>query len=199
MASIVLERYLAGLNPANERQSLKLWDFLEIFFTMERVNKWKAAVAAIHTEDERQYPERLVSNYISLYEGARELWAANFIVLEPLPHTVSEDHTSVKVKFHWMEAHDYKHSADLASALESAQLGQIIGCAMSHVAFSDEAVYGVVYGTEFTLRTEDPVYRPLPDQALLEIQWFMLRLGSLAGTCYGANYESSDCDYFNEE
>jgi hypothetical protein len=47
--------------------------------------------------------------------------------------------------------------------------------------FNTESRKIICSGDEFSLETDDPVLRPLPDFRLLEMQWFLHRVTAMSG------------------
>lgn len=49
---------------------------------------------------------------------------------------------------------------------------------------SDSQDERLVSGTRFTMTTDDPIKKPLPDMGLLELQWHLQRIVAMLGATY---------------
>ncbi|KAH8810741.1 hypothetical protein F5884DRAFT_897299 [Xylogone sp. PMI_703] len=157
------------------------WNNLSLFWSQDRIARWKAAInAERHTETPQ--------NLLTLCPNAHAYWDRAMFALQPL--NVSNDGASLTVKFFWLHHNDIANTASvdavprLPDNLKSTR----------NIALHGKTGTALRSGRIFHLKTEDPLKYPLPSRDLLEMQWILHRLAAISGAA-----DIINDDYGNNE
>ncbi|KAJ5742945.1 hypothetical protein N7533_010047 [Penicillium manginii] len=165
-------------------QSLGLWRFIDLFWEPARVQRWRNAV--FHNPDNALNATSGCSSLICLRSDLAYAFSVGMFALRPV--RLSNDRRELEVEFHWLprEKHRFKDAVDIRKQpLPYESLDSVEGlrfCAMG----SNEPVKS---GHRFTLTTDDPVKRPLPDFDLLDMAWYLLRIVAMSSAIELVCYE----------
>lgn len=145
-----------------------LWSSLDLFFSTERVERWKRAVFG----QDNETPASL----LRLGPVAYILWSKCRYALKPIE--VSPDSKQLTVQFFWMPWWNYA-PLKLEDAPEAPDNTDISACG-THL---DNIHTGqrIQSGDIITFITTDPEKLPLPSMDLLDLQWVVHRLNALSG------------------
>src|ERR1700712_4204262 len=125
---------------------------------------------------------------ICLCPNAHKYWEKAYFALKPI--RISDDKKRLDVQLFWLSEQSYSSSVDLLRTPkieEYANQGPKLAKLYNH-----ETDTPIRSGDEISLKTDDPVLRPLPDFRLLEMQWFLHRIAAMSGAA-----EVPD-DYFED-
>ncbi|KAL9113692.1 MAG: hypothetical protein Q9227_002137 [Pyrenula ochraceoflavens] len=152
----------------SETAEFHFWMWLEHFWPVERVEKWREQVSSQGTE--------VCDNFICLSPNARAYWRKAYFALKPLE--ISEDKTRLDIQFFWLAANSYNPTKNLLErpALSAADCGP-----NSTKLFNHETDRKIESGDIISLTTDGPELRPLPSFTLLEMQWFLNRITAMSG------------------
>ena len=148
---------------------------LKIFWSEDRVDAWSAAAS---------HPRAIssCSNLLSLSADARAHWDTASFALQPI--AVSDDGKQLDVKLHWLP----QHPAGATDVLrvpprtKHEEKGRQVGPDDANCLLRDRVTGRIIRsGDGFSIRTDDPVRRPLPDFRLLEMQWILHRVAAFSG------------------
>jgi hypothetical protein len=154
------------------------WGVLGLFWPKDKVDAWHAKI--FHDNGTLSGTET-VENMITFTATLHQFHTEGAFALRPI--RITADKSQLELEFHWLkrQVRDSKATVDLLELPTSSRdlLGSGIGqylCYMDHGAPTQ-----LVSGTKFTMRTEDPVNKPLPDPDLLELQWHLQRILAMSG------------------
>jgi hypothetical protein len=129
-------------------------------------------------------------NLVCLSPNAHLFWGKAYFALQPIE--LSEDPTRLTVRFFWLQFHDKSSEVtfiqrptlpnDLGEGPNSAKL------------WNDDTENKIRSGDEFYITTDDPVERPLPSYALIEMQWFLHRVAAISGGAEPEDEDDEDSD-----
>ncbi|RAL04463.1 HNH endonuclease signature motif containing protein [Aspergillus ibericus CBS 121593] len=166
--------FALGSKPKSERESF--WRLLGCFWTSETIAKWKESI--IHSEDIDIPPNsEAPQNVLCLSTIVHVLWASARLAFEPVK--LSEDQTSLTMRFWWLPLRTFSKHVDLRVApfLPSDLRASPLNAKLWNRE-TDEPIYS---GHLMTLTTRDPESMPLPSFDLLQMQWTLNRIAALAG------------------
>lgn len=151
-------------------QEDSFWDILKLFWSPERVATWRQAILS-ERETEVCY------NLLTLARHVRACWEQALFALKPLD--VAADQKTMRVQFFWLRKHPKRSIKPLSTQPDlPADFNEVVG----DIKLYDCTTEGKIFsGDILTLKTHDPANRPLPDVALLEMQWYLHRLTALCG------------------
>lgn len=160
------------------------WSVLRMFWGQERVDAWYNAITGpVATET--------VQNLMCLAPSVHKYHERAYFALEPVEED-TQSHT-LTVRFHWLP-----HMANLRRLKVDTRpsFPRGIGCGrrirLWEVVSGDE----IVSGTLINITGYDRI--PLPDPALLQLQWMLQRIVALAGGAevfQESNDDDDDDDY----
>ncbi|KDB21405.1 hypothetical protein H109_06653 [Trichophyton interdigitale MR816] len=160
------------------------WSVLRMFWSNERVDAWYNAVTGpLGTET--------VRNLMCLAPSVHKYHERSFFALEP----VEENPESLTVRFHWLpHMHNLlKIKPDTRPSFPSG-----IGCGRRIRLWNVVTGMEIVSGTLIRISASDGI--PLPDPALLQMQWMLQRIIALAGGAEAfeeSNDGDDDDDYYD--
>jgi hypothetical protein len=161
------------------------WKTLRRFWSDDRIQKWRNVIFP-----DQKNPDKGVEtcyNLICLSPDAHGYWTKAYFALKPIQ--LSDDKQRLDVEFHWLPQYNYSPHIDiLTSPLSPERSDNRSNIGLLHMT-THEIFYS---GMKISLTTDDPVTRPLPHFALLEMQWILHRVTAMSG---GAEiYEDFDND-----
>ncbi|EPE24892.1 hypothetical protein GLAREA_11473 [Glarea lozoyensis ATCC 20868] len=156
----------------------KFWDQLKAFWSEEKVTAWEAKLfpQGIYEKGSEE-----VYNLISLAPTVHEIWGQGLFALKPI--SMSEDQKTLKVQFFWQERQKgpLPRMSLTTTPISTEGLQQTTGAHGGHTWLFDKNGKKIQSGDCFTLQTDNPIQKPLPNFELLELQWFLHRIRGMAG------------------
>jgi hypothetical protein len=164
-----------------EGPSPTFWDALKMLWKKDRITAWQNAIFSTRKRTE------IVQNLVSLSPTLHTLWGSGDFALKPIQ--LSDDRKTLDLEFHWLHSRKSKIAIPLQRlppatydmlempSLKLPEERSAIQTAHSNVLTGEKLISG--YKTSIT--TEDPDRLPLPDIALLEMQWTLQRISALSG------------------
>ncbi|EZF31470.1 hypothetical protein H109_04310 [Trichophyton interdigitale MR816] len=156
------------------------WSVLRMFWSQEKVDAWYNAITGpVATET--------VQNLMCLAPSVHKYHERAYFALEPVEED-TQSHT-LTVRFHWLP-----HMANLRSLKVDTRpsFPPGIGCGrrirLWEVVSGDE----IISGTLINITGHEGI--PLPDPALLQLQWMLQRIVALAGGAEVFQESSDDGD-----
>ena len=144
------------------------WQNLKSFWSEEKVAAWESE---LFKKGLSEPGDEMVDNRITLSKTAHIYWNRGAFALKPV--SISSDESTLKVQFFWQIKHPSIQAAMslLTPPLSTADLDHNEGAFDSgHTRLYDKGDKRVRSGDIFTLTTNDPVKKPLPNFKLLELQ-----------------------------
>ncbi|EGE08769.1 hypothetical protein TEQG_07726 [Trichophyton equinum CBS 127.97] len=153
------------------------WSVLRMFWSNERVDAWYNAITGpLGTET--------VRNLMCLAPSVYKYHGRSFFALEP----VEENPESLTIRFHWLP---HMHNLRKIKPDTRPSFPSGIGCGRRIRLWNVMTGMEIVSGTLIRISASDGI--PLPDPALLQMQWMLQRIIALAGGAE-AFEESNDGD-----
>ncbi|OJD11410.1 hypothetical protein AJ78_07820 [Emergomyces pasteurianus Ep9510] len=159
------------------------WSVLRMFWTKERVDAWYDAITSpLATES--------VRNLMCFAPSVHKYHERAYFALEPVEED-SESNT-LTVRFHWLPHMTTLHYLKV-NTHPSFPPG--IGCGRRIRLWNVKSSEEIVSGTLIRITAHEGI--PLPDPALLELQWILHRIIALAGGAEAVDisYNDDDDDY----
>jgi len=177
-----------------QRQIREFWGFVEMFWPAEKVARVKAKIFKDHRTTELRGTET-VANMITLCSTLHRYHTYGLFALRPVRET--NDGTQLEVEFHWLPPQERAKDTrmNLMDVPPSSHGLTGTGAPGQYFIRYDDGPLNptpLQSGTRFTMTTDDPVKKPLPDAELLELQWFMQRILTLSGA---AGWKEEDFDH----
>jgi len=152
----------------------RFWDVLRMFWQKEKVDAWRSKILQI----EGGQP---LENMITLTATLHVFFSQAVFALRPIRMT--EDKKQLELEFHWLPKQMRSPQQPL-NPLELPPSSRNRDCAGRGYRFyyregTDHA--RLCTGTQFTMTTDDPKDKPLPDPGLLELQWYLQRVFAISG------------------
>ncbi|OCK73514.1 hypothetical protein K432DRAFT_266146, partial [Lepidopterella palustris CBS 459.81] len=164
------------------QQGLSFWGTLRLFWSKERIDSWYNSISSFGTE--------FCHNLISLAPHAHAYWTRAYFALKPI--SLSEDKKRLDVQFFWLPPRSRTPGVDILQVPSLPEnLDQGPNCTALHSLQTDKRICS---GDEFSLETDDPVARPLPDFSVLEMQWFLHRITAMSGAAESQDDLNDDGD-----
>jgi hypothetical protein len=156
-----------------------LWNHLEMFWSPERIQSWKAAI--FRDPDAMTGMDDGCFNRICLGKQAHSLWGAGRFALRPV--AINDDLTILKVQFFWQKRPSHRtQPIDLLTEPESSRDLVSFDQAPGYLAvFGNDVTVNVRSGDFFYIITDDADRKPLPSVELLEMQWCLHRVAGMSG------------------
>ena len=133
---------------------------------------------------------------LSLSPNAHLFWNKGLFALKPL--SLSVDETVMKVQFFWQPRYGH-NPGDLIGLLTDTISSEGLNGVDEDIFLCRRAGTSPAYlcsGDCFTLTTDDPIERPLPNMDLLEMQWNLQRtLGMSGAVGWVPPSDDSESDY----
>jgi hypothetical protein len=148
------------------------------------VDAWYNAIFPVGTE--------ACQNLICLAPHAHAYWARAYFALKPI--RISDDKKCLDVQFFWLSS---KPLFPGVNVLQVPSLPEDLdqGPESVNLFNGDTEIHS---GCEISLKTDDPVSRPLPDFRLLEMQWFLHRVTAMSGAVELQDDFHYDDDYSDD-
>ena len=152
------------------QQTLSLWDVLRTFWSKKRIDNWYNAIFSSPARTE------VCQNLLCLSPHAHAYWERAYFALKPI--SISDDKKRLDIQFFWLSSNPHVSGTDIlqAPSLSALHAGSNLAKLYNH-----ETDTIIKSGDEISLKTDDPVLRPLPDFWLLEMQWFLHRVTAMSG------------------
>jgi hypothetical protein len=159
----------------------RFWSLLRVFWPVEKVNSWRSKIFVDPRNPNRG--TETVKNMITLSASAHRLHSIGAFALRPV--RITQDKTQLELEFHWLARREREAMARIglldppdstrgrtSSRHDYERLGRLD---------SPSSLTLLETGTKFTMTTDDPDDKPLPDPELLELQWYLQRVFSMSG------------------
>jgi hypothetical protein len=164
------------------------WGVLRLFWPKDKVDAWHAK---IFQDNGTPYGTETVENMITFTATLHNFHTEGAFALRPV--RITADKTQLELEFHWLkrQVRDSRSTVDLLELpmssrdLTESEHGQYL-CYLDHGVPTR-----LVSGTKFTMTTDDPINKPLPDPGLLELQWHLQRILAMSGA---AGWKEDDFD-----
>lgn len=159
-------------------RAANFWEVLRMFWPKDKVDAWRAKI--FHNNGTPHGTET-VENMITFTATLHNFYTEGAFALRPV--RITADKTQLELEFHWLrrQVRDPRATVDLLELPMSSRglLGSERG---QYLCYMDNGVpTRLVSGQKFTMKTDDPVNKPLPDPGLLELQWHMQRILAMSG------------------
>ncbi|KOC15639.1 hypothetical protein AFLA70_281g001350 [Aspergillus flavus AF70] len=144
----------------------KLWIILECFWAPETFDRWKKDIMGPDGTEVAQ-------NLLCLSTIVHDLWGSARLAFEPVE--MSEEKTSLTMRFWWLPRRAYSKEMDMcvATSLPSDPCNaKLWNCD------TDQPIYS---GQLVTMTTRDPEAMPFPSFDLLQMQWFLNLIAAMSG------------------
>ncbi|QSS56557.1 hypothetical protein I7I53_04805 [Histoplasma capsulatum var. duboisii H88] len=151
-------------------RSSSFWTTLKLYWSEERINQWKAAVFG-------EKGGEACSNLLTLAPSVHAYWGRALFALKPLD--VSDDGKSIEVQLFWLRP--YHRLPEMRVTTSPELPSNLSGLVQNVMLFNCETREIIPSGTVITIRTDDPDTKPLPNKAILDMQWVLHRLTALSG------------------
>jgi hypothetical protein len=164
------------LNPSSTTGSprFNFWDTLKRFWSDDRIREWRNVIFP-----DQNSPDKGVETYYNLMclsPDAHAYWTRAYFALKPIQ--LSDDKKRLDVEFHWMPQYNYSSEVDI---LTSPQSSEGLDGGSKIMLFHFPTKRQICSGEKISLTTDDPITRPLPHLALLEMQWILHRMAAMSG------------------
>lgn len=182
--------FMRGLQSADIfNDAYNPWGVLRMFWTQERVDSWYNAITGpLATES--------VQNLMCFAPSVHKYHERAYFALEPVEEDQDPESHALTVRFHWLphmaRLHDLK-----VNTRPSFPRG--IGCGRRIRLWSVESGEEILSDTLIRITAHDGI--PLPDPALLQLQWILHRIIALAGAAEAVDEPYDDDfvdDYYDE-
>ncbi|KAL1607695.1 hypothetical protein SLS60_002630 [Paraconiothyrium brasiliense] len=164
------------------------WGVLRLFWPKDKVDAWHAKI--FHDNGTPNGTET-VENMITFTATLNNFHTEGAFALRPV--RITADKTQLELEFHWLkrQVRDSRATVDL-SELPMSSRGLTDSGHGQYLCYLDNGVpTRIVSGKKFTMTTDDPVNKPLPDPGLLELQWHLQRILAMSGA---AGWKEDDFD-----
>ncbi|OXV10712.1 hypothetical protein Egran_01527 [Elaphomyces granulatus] len=119
----------------------------------------------------------IFENLLTFAPTVHLCWDSCEFALKPI--RTERDKKSMEVKFYWMK---HRPRSRYTSLVETPDLPSDSSSGRGDLKFWDCLTERkICSGDTITVRTDDPVSRPLPSQALLKLRWHLNRIVALSG------------------
>lgn len=148
--------YPFALGIEAEWEKEKFWNILEIFWDLETVDRWKKDIIGPNGTEVPQ-------NLLCLSTVVHDLWGSARLAFEPVK--MSEEKTSLTMRFWWLPRRAYSKEMDMcvAPSLPSDLKASPYNAKLWNCD-TDQPIYS---GQLVTMTTRDPEAMPLPSFDLL--------------------------------
>ncbi|XP_014561619.1 hypothetical protein COCVIDRAFT_86575 [Bipolaris victoriae FI3] len=190
----------SGFGGQNEERVVNFWDTLKMFWKEELVESWRSKLFVDANNPNRG--TETVENMISLSATLHRFHSAARFALRPIQ--LSDDKKNLEIEFHWLVVEERSRHEEvdiMDEPLSSAgrrSAGKGYGPLDRIDPDNDTAREPLKSGTKFTMSTDDPVKRPLPDSGLLTLQWHLQRVLAMSGAAEWTEEDFGDDDDDNK-
>ncbi|KAJ5219660.1 hypothetical protein N7468_008864 [Penicillium chermesinum] len=173
-----------------------MWAWLEAFWGKEKVKDWQEQLLP---DPDGSLNTEFIANMMTLGIQVHQYWDNAVCAFRPI--SVNKEGTSMKVAFHWLplalksvrrdelvpvQSHPY---SDIPTGFREGPREKEERTTMR--LFHQGSGKIIPSGYIFKITTPDPVAKPLPSMALLELKWHLSRIVAMQGA---AEEEDSDLD-----
>lgn len=154
------------------------WKTLRFFGPTDKVDAWRAK---IFLDNGTPYGTETVENMITFNATLHNFHCEGAFALRPV--RITADKTQLELEFHWLkrQVRDSKVMVDLLELPMSSRDLKESGHGQFFCYLDNGVPTRLVSGQRFTMTTDDPVNKPLPDPGLLELQWHLQRILAMSG------------------
>ena len=162
-----------------------------MFWPEEKVASWHDKIF----QDNRTATPKgteAVENMLTLTATLHRFHSEGAFALRPV--RMSDDKTQLELEFHWLvrQQRDSRTKVDLMEQPLSSRDRTESQRGYTFCRFGDSAIPALLTsGMRFTMMTDDPVSKPLPDPGLLEMQWHLQCILAMSGA---AGWSEEDFD-----
>ncbi|KAL1796795.1 hypothetical protein ACET3X_005335 [Alternaria dauci] len=185
-----------GFGGQNEERVVNFWDTLKLFWKAELVDGWRSKLFVDANNPNRG--TETVENMITLSALLHRYHSAARFALRPIQ--LSDDKTQLQLEFHWLVVEERGRHDEVGimdeplSSFNRRSAGGGYG-PLDRIDPNDDGVrIPLRSGTRFTMSTDDPVKRPLPDAGLLTLQWHLQRVLAMSGAAGWREEDFGDDD-----
>lgn len=191
---MVVAHIYPNFNARDPFHAAKFWDLAYIFWPSERIRLWKELIFGEQPEHNMLHTKVTDAcfNSICISPQIYRMWRMGAFALKPLEYNA--EMTELEVEWYWLplQEHSIYDSVPLnkfplsSSGLDStrSKLNNTINLV---IVLSPHEIQIVKTGDRFIFKTKDPENLPLPSKDLLELQFNMQRIVSMAGAA-GIDY-----------
>lgn len=171
-----------------------------MFWPEEKVDSWHAKIfrdSRTSTPKGTEAVENMLT--LTLTSTLHRFHSEGAFALRPV--RMSADNTRLELEFYWLPRQVRGPSAkvDLIEMPVSSRGRKCSGPGEKFVRWEeDKDPVQLSSGFRFTMTTDDPVNKPLPDPGLLELQWHLQRILAMSGAA-GWMEEDFEYDYPNAD
>ncbi|KKZ66560.1 hypothetical protein EMCG_07674 [[Emmonsia] crescens] len=178
-------------SPISMQNFYNPWRVLRLFWNERRVDSWYQAVADPGTET--------VQNLLCLAPNTREYHERAYFALRPV--RMDKQKQTLVVQFYWLPWINNPSSISLSTrpSIPSSSYSRADRAGHFVKLFNVMGDYKISSGDEITMETADLERLPLPDLALLDLQWILHRVVALSGGAEPVEVpydENKDIDYY---
>ncbi|KAM5432372.1 hypothetical protein MferCBS31731_007575 [Microsporum ferrugineum] len=174
-------------SPEELVRRYNFWKTLRLFWPEEKVNAWFQAIGAT-TETTR--------NLLSFAPHTHSYHGRAYFGLKPVE--MNEDQTQLTLQFYWLPWASKPQRVRLTTRpdVPSIRDGREVGSERSGKVklfdvYSNKPIFS---GDVIVMKTADPEEWPLPDLALLEMQWVLNVVAAISAGSEPVDLDSSDYD-----
>ena len=168
-------------------RSVQFWDLLNMFWTADHIKRWKQAIFT--NKKKPNIGVESCINMLCLSSNAYLYWNKGHFALKPL--SLSADEKALGIQFFWQPTYGHNSSDKiglLTDTISSKGLDEVSLKGLDEIdqdiflcrKLNNSRVF-IRSGDCFTLTTDDPIERPLPNTDLLEMQWILQRIIGMSG------------------
>ncbi|KAJ4299170.1 hypothetical protein N0V90_004414 [Kalmusia sp. IMI 367209] len=167
------------------------WNILGYFWPKDKVTAWQDKIFRDNRTDNLRGTETL-ENMVTFTSTLHRFHSDGAFALRPI--RMSDDNTQLELEFHWLarKKRDSRAMVDLKEEPMSSCDLNGSGNDCQFCRFDNGDLTRLVSGTRFTMTTDDPTNKPLPDPGLLELQWHLQRILAMSGA---AGWKEEDFDH----
>ena len=163
--------YCHGKNQG--QRSSKLWSVLEMFWGGEHTAELKEILYGPH--DARRTSINRLGNLITLCHGAHSHWKKGYFALKH----ISGGGYEMVLELEWLPDHPElsREGVRLDQPVENTSAQFLADHGLFNL-FTNQRIYS---GYQFTMTTDNTEDSPLPDERLINLQWFLTRILRMSG------------------
>ena len=173
-----------------DQSSIALWRVLGMFYGEDRTAELKEIIYGPLESDNhaRKTSINQLGNLITLNPSSHGYWNKGIFALKHISGGGYEKTTEMVLELEWLPLHPElsREGVRLDQPVENTCALRLAGHGLFNV-YTDQVIYS---GYQFTLTTADTETLPLPDERLINLQWFMSRVLRMSG-----GVEPEDLDY----
>ncbi|EER42554.1 conserved hypothetical protein [Histoplasma capsulatum var. duboisii H88] len=182
--------------PPNERTEAiqSFWKTLEFFWKPEQIQQWRQEI--FRSPNSPNNASDACFNLICMQPNIHMAWTKGLFALRPFEY--NEDKSKLDVEWYWQpkQSHGPYDLVDLRKSPPSSRDLNEVDDYNIVLEPTPNNFARLKSGHRFTLETPDAQRLPLPSKGLLELQWHLNRIVSMAAAGEG---EDSDYDDYEDE